>query len=165
MKYVATIEGQDYEVEINEDDEIVVDEQILPVDFQAVAEEAVYSLIVNGQSYEAYIDPTEAGWQVLVRGKLYLVDVEDERQRRLRESRGSEIVQTGEFKLKSPMPGLVVDVPVEQGEDVSRGQKLIVLESMKMQNELKAPRDGRVGRVEVRSGDSVEQGQVMITLE
>jgi biotin carboxyl carrier protein len=63
------------------------------------------------------------------------------------------------------MPGLIVAVPVVEGQAVVKGQDLVILESMKMQNELKAPRDGTIGRVRVRAGDSVEQNQVLITLD
>ncbi len=62
------------------------------------------------------------------------------------------------------MPGLVVAVPVTQGEQVQKGQNLVILESMKMQNEIKAPREGTVSRVRVKSGDNVDQHQVLLTL-
>jgi biotin carboxyl carrier protein len=75
------------------------------------------------------------------------------------------VVHSGEFNLKSPMPGLIVAVPIVEGQVVVKGQDLVILESMKMQNELKAPRDGKIGRVRVRPGDSVEQSQVLVTLE
>ncbi len=164
MKYIATVDDQTYEIEINAPDEITLNGQRLSVDFIAVAEQAVYSLILEGRSYEAYVDPTEEGWQVLLRGQLYQVRVEDERQRRLLQATGREIVQTGEFHLKAPMPGLVVDVPVQEGQEVEKGDVLVVLESMKMQNELKAPRPGKVTRVRVRPGDSVEQNALMVIL-
>jgi biotin carboxyl carrier protein len=62
------------------------------------------------------------------------------------------------------MPGLIVAVPVQEGQEIEEGELLVVLESMKMQNELKAPRAGIVARVRVSQGDSVEQNQVMLTL-
>jgi propionyl-CoA carboxylase alpha chain len=62
------------------------------------------------------------------------------------------------------MPGLVVAVPVNEGQKVEKGQVLLVLESMKMQNELKAPREGMVGRVRVKPGESVEQKQTLLSV-
>ena len=164
MKYIATIEGRDYEIEINSETEVTLDGERLTLDFHAVAENSGYSLLVNGQSYEAYLYPTEAGSQVLMRGRSYLVQVVDERQRRLQESAGPPPLTAGEFHLKAPMPGLVIGVPVEEGQRVAAGQNLIILESMKMQNELKAPREGVVSRLRVRAGDRVEQNQPMLTL-
>jgi acetyl/propionyl-CoA carboxylase alpha subunit len=164
MKYIATIAGKGYEIEINEGGQVLVDGESLHANFQAVAEQAVYSLILGNRSFEAHISPGREGLDILLRGQLYEVSVEDERQRLLRKASGGEVAQSGEYQLKAPMPGLVVDIPVEEGEAVSKGQIMIVLESMKMQNELKAPRDGTVGRVRVKAGDSVKQGAMMLTL-
>jgi biotin carboxyl carrier protein len=73
-------------------------------------------------------------------------------------------VRAGEYHLKAPMPGMVVAVPVEEGQKVERGADLVILESMKMQNELKAPREGTVTHVRVRPGDRVDQNQILISL-
>ncbi|MCW5887251.1 MAG: DUF2118 domain-containing protein, partial [Anaerolineales bacterium] len=71
----------------------------------------------------------------------------------------------GEFVLKAPMPGLIVKVAVNEGDEVKKGDVLVILESMKMQNELKSPRDGKVSRVQVKAGDSVEQRTNMVSIE
>ena len=62
------------------------------------------------------------------------------------------------------MPGLVVAVLIEEGQEVKKGQVMLILESMKMQNELKAPRDGSMGRVRVKAGESVEQRQTLLSV-
>jgi biotin carboxyl carrier protein len=62
------------------------------------------------------------------------------------------------------MPGLVVSVPVTEGQAVNKGDILVILESMKMQNELKSLRAGTVTRVKTKGGDSVEQNQVLVTV-
>jgi biotin carboxyl carrier protein len=62
------------------------------------------------------------------------------------------------------MPGLVVAVPVQEEQEVEKGQVLVILESMKMQNELRAPRAGKVQRVKIKPGESVEQRQVLLTV-
>jgi biotin carboxyl carrier protein len=54
---------------------------------------------------------------------------------------------------------------VEEGQDVQKGQVLLVLESMKMQNELKSPRDGKVHRIKVKAGESVEQKQTLLSVQ
>lgn len=162
MKYIASINDHQYEIEINTEHEIFVDGKRLSVDFQSVAGHPVYSLLIDGRSLEAYVYPSEAGLEVLLQGQLYLVNVEDERQRRLRMASGAEITQRGEYLLKAPMPGLIVSVPVEEGQNVEKGDNLVVLESMKMQNELKSPREGTISGVRVAPGDSVEQNQVMV---
>ncbi|HVF26448.1 MAG TPA: biotin/lipoyl-containing protein, partial [Anaerolineales bacterium] len=154
-------------VEIIDDKHVSVDGKIYEVDFESVSGQPVYSLIVDGKSHESYVAPGDAGddnWQVLLRGRLFPVTVEDERERRLRAAAGSGVAETGEFLLKSPMPGLVVAIPIEEGHEVKKGQVLLILESMKMQNELKSPRDGIVHRIKVKTGETVEQRQTLLSV-
>ena len=58
----------------------------------------------------------------------------------------------------------MVAIPVAEGEEVKKGQVLLILESMKMQNELKSPRDGKVNRIKVKPGESVEQKQPLMSV-
>lgn len=165
MKYITTIVGREFEVEIVDDDHVVVDGVTYTVDFNSIGDQPVYSMIVDGNSYEAYVYPDEEGWQVLLHGRLFPTTVEDEREKRLRAASGGAIAQRGEFHLKAPMPGLVVAVSVVEGQQVEKGDVLVVLESMKMQNELKASREGVITRVRVQEGDSVDQRQTLLSVE
>lgn len=163
MKYVTTIEDKEFSVEIIDEKHIRVGEHILEVDLMAVSGQPVYSLIIGGKSYEAYIYPEEKDWQVLLRGRQYKAMVEDEREKRLKTAAGAR-AESGEFHLKAPMPGLVVSVPVNEGQEIKKGQVLVILESMKMQNELKAPRDGTAHRIRIKPGESVEQRQTLLSV-
>lgn len=164
MKYFATIGEKSFEIEINTEGELTANGQRLAVDFQSVADEPVYSLLLNGESFEANVSNAESDIEVLLRGRFFVVTVEDERQHRLRETSVRGIVEEGEYNLTAPMPGLIVSVPVAEGQPVELGQNLVILESMKMQNELKAPRAGTVSRVRVGPGDNVNQNQILLTL-
>src|SRR5258706_3445736 len=163
MKYITTIDGKEFNVEIIDETHVRIKDQIREVDFESVSGQPVYSVIIGGKSYEAYIYPDEKDWQVLLRGRLFQAIVEDEREKRLRAA-GSKVAEGGEFHLKAPMPGLVVAIPVEEGQVVKQGQVLLVLESMKMQNELKAPRDGTVARIRVKAGETVERTQTLLNV-
>jgi len=165
MKYIASIDGQKHEIVIEDEHQIVVDGETYNVDFRSVGGQSVFSLILNGRSFEALVQPSPEGMQVLLQGHLFPVQVEDERQRRLRESSTSNVAETGIVYLKSPMPGLIVSIQVEVEQVVEQGQNLVILESMKMQNELKAPRAGTIEQVRVKSGDRVEQNQILLTLD
>ena len=165
MKYITTVEDKQYIVEIIDEKHISIDGKILTIDFESVSGQPVYSLIVDGKSHEAYVQQGDDNWQVLLRGRLYPATVEDEREKRLRSAAGGGVTETGEYHLKAPMPGLVVAIPVSEGQDVVKGQVLLILESMKMQNELKAPRDGVVGRIRVKTGESVEQRQTLLSVQ
>ena len=166
MKYIATIDDKEYAVEILDENHIIFDDKTLEVDFESVSNQPVYSLIVDGKSYEAYVYPAENDvWEVLRRGRMYSVMVEDEREKRLRVTAGGSVSQTGEYHLKSPMPGMVVSTLVEDGQQVEKGDVILILESMKMQNELKSPRSGTISRVLVKAGESVEQRQTLLSIQ
>jgi biotin carboxyl carrier protein len=165
MKYITVVGDKQFLVEIIDDRHVSVDGKIYEVDFESVSGQPVYSLIVNGKSHESYVAQVDDIWQVLLRGRLYPVSVEDEREKRLRAAAGGGIAETGEFHLKAPMPGLVVTIPVAEGQEVKKGQVLLILESMKMQNELKSPRDGKVHRIKVKTGESVEQRQTLLSVQ
>lgn len=165
MKYITTIDDQEFLVEMLDDKHVSVNGTIYEVDFESVSGQPVYSLIVDGKSHEAYVQESDDEWQVLLRGRLYPVKVEDEREKRLRAAAGGGVAETGEYHLKAPMPGLVVTINIEEGQEITKGQVLLILESMKMQNELKAPRDGVISRIKVKAGESVEQKQVLLSLQ
>ena len=165
MRYITNVEGKDFLVEIIDERHVSVDGKVYMVDFESVSGQPVYSLIVDGRSHEAYIyQGEEDNWQVLLRGRLYPAIVEDEREKRLRAAAGGGVAETGEFHLRAPMPGLVVAIPVTEGQAIKKGQVILILESMKMQNELKSPRDGVMGRIRVKVGESVEQKQTLLSV-
>jgi len=164
MKYITTVDDKEYLVEIVDEKHISVNGKIYEVDFESVSGQPVYSLIVDGKSHESYVQQGDDNWEVLLRGRLYPVTVEDEREKRLRAAAGGGVAESGEFHLKAPMPGLVVAIPVEEGQEIKKGQVILILESMKMQNELKSPRDGTIGRIRVKTGESVEQKQTLLSV-
>jgi biotin carboxyl carrier protein len=164
MKYITTVEDKQFLVEIIDDKHISVDGKVYEVDFESVSGQPVYSLIVDGRSHESYVAAGDHDWQVLLRGRLYPVTVEDEREKRLRSAAGGGVAETGEFHLRAPMPGLVVTILVEEGQAIKKGQVMLILESMKMQNELKSPRDGVIGRLRVKAGETVEQKQTLLSV-
>ena len=164
MKYVTTIDGKEFMVDVLDEKHVSVNGQALEVDFESINGQPVYSLIIDGKSYEGYVYPDEQKWQVLLHGRLYQAEVEDEREKRLRMAAGGSVAESGEFHLRAPMPGLVVAIPVAEGESVKKGQVLLILESMKMQNELKSPRDGMVSRIRVKAGETVEQKQTLLNV-
>jgi biotin carboxyl carrier protein len=164
MKYVTTIDDREYTVEILDERHVLVDGVEHLIDLESVGGQPIYSLLVGGHSFEVHVYPAEIGYQVLVHGNLYLARVEDERERRLRAALAGAAPENREFHLKAPMPGLIVAVPVIEGQAVEKGEVLLILESMKMQNELKSPRAGKIARMRVNAGDSVEQKQTLLSV-
>ena len=163
MKYITSVGKQQYTIDINKENEIVLDGEIVNADMQQMPNTLMYSIIIDGKSHDVRLSEGEGVYVVQVGGKIYEVVVEDERTRRLAGLKGN-IALTGEAILKAPMPGVVVEVPVTVGQEVVQGDIVLVLESMKMQNEFKAPRAGTVHMIYVAAGDKVEQNDTMITI-
>lgn len=64
-------------------------------------------------------------------------------------------------EVRSPLPGVILDIKVQPGEEVKAGQTLVILEAMKMENEIKAHRDGKIVEIPVKKGDNVLEGAVL----
>jgi hypothetical protein len=71
MKYVTTIDGQEFEVEVVDERHIRIGERLLETDFQSVSGQPVFSLILDGKSYEGFVYQNEENWDVLLRGRQY----------------------------------------------------------------------------------------------
>ena len=121
----------------------------------------VYSILINGRSYDASVEETAGGLVVVIDGHRFEIEVRDPRRRSRKTTGRHEGVQ----EVVAPMPGKVVRVLVKVGDAVKAGQGLVVVEAMKMQNELKAMRDGTVSRVAAREGATVAAGEVLATIE
>ncbi|WP_260735992.1 biotin/lipoyl-containing protein [Tunturiibacter lichenicola] len=138
--------------------ECVVDGQSVTVDGRFL-QAGVLSLLVGGRQYRCVLD----GDGVVIDGRRFGFEVEDPRS--LQGRRGAGAGTDGPRPVKSPMPGRVVRVLIEVGQEVEAGEAVVVIEAMKMQNELKSPKAGRVGRVAVSVGDTVGAGDVLVVVE
>ena len=165
MKYITTVGDNSVEMEIEKRGKILVDGQTHSVDLREIVPGRLYSLLLDGVSYEAYVEEGHGGcYDLLLKGNRYPVRVEDERTLRLARGQTGFTPDSGEIPIQAPMPGLIVSVPVSTGQPVEQGEVLVILESMKMDNELRAPRDGVVARVHIQQGDSVLGRQTLVTL-
>jgi acetyl/propionyl-CoA carboxylase alpha subunit len=164
MKYIAEVDGLEFPIEILDEHHICFGKEILEVDLAAVGGQLLYSLIVDGESFEGYVYPNEHGWQVLLLGRSYSIIIEDEREKRLRTTEKELIPLSREFTLKAPMPGLAIAVFISEGQHVQKGEILVILESMKMQNELRAPFSGTISRLKIAAGQSVRQKQTLLNI-
>jgi biotin carboxyl carrier protein len=118
-----------------------------------------YCVLVNGRSFAVSV---LSGGEIEVNGHVYRVDVFDPRSLR---SRGSAGQSEGRQVLTAPMPGRVIRVLVEAGQEVEAGQGLIVVEAMKMQNEMKSPKAGKVTEVRTSTGAAVAAGETLVVIE
>ena len=101
------------------------------------------------------------GWAIRLDGREHEVRLEGERERAVREIAGVA-ARPATLDLRAPMPGLVVKVLVEPGQEVAPGDGLVVVEAMKMENELRAETPGVIAVVEVAPGQAVERDEVLV---
>jgi biotin carboxyl carrier protein len=164
MKYVTIIGDQQFTVDINHQGEVTLNGRVVDVDMRQTLDTTIYSVIINGISHDVRMREGDGAYLAELNGDIFEVVVEDERTRRLAGLKGGSGAITGEAIIKAPMPGVVIDILVTPGQEVQHGDIVIILESMKMQNEFKAPRSGKVHTLRVAPGDKVEQGAVMLTI-
>jgi biotin carboxyl carrier protein len=121
--------------------------------------------LIDNRSYEVLVEAHGDAFDVLIGSQMFHLTVQDEWARRLAniQRKGEQV--SGQVLVRAPMPGAVVSVGVEPGDEVKRGQGLIVLSAMKMENEIKSPRAGRVVSVDVQAGQTVEQGRTLVVIE
>ena len=110
------------------------------------------------------MEEREGSYRVLLLGQVYDVQVEDEGTRRVTRARKARQAEEGEDVIRSPIPGLIFDVPAMEGQEVKKGDILVIVEAMKMENELRAPRDATVKATFVAPGDAVDKGTPLVTL-
>ena len=191
MAYISIINDQQYTVTLGSPDthghltSIDLDKTSISFDWQKIAllpadttgktsstgSGGQYSLIVAGKSYQVFARPLppvqgrEAqGYEIFLDGQRFEVFVEDERTRLLAGLAHTRTAHSA-TNIQAPMPGLVVNVPVQPGDVVTQNQTVVVLEAMKMENDLPAPTAGTVKEVRVSKGQTVDQGEILIVIE
>ena len=165
MKYIVQVGDRRVEVEI-EGDGVTVDGA--PVDAHVVDVEGTpVRLVTVGDQVHRVLarrHPERGRYTLSLDGHRYEVEALDERTRTIREMTTAAAGPKGPAPLVAPMPGLVVRVLVQAGDQVVPGQGLVVVEAMKMENELRASAAAAVKAVLVQPGQAVEKGAVLVEM-
>ena len=172
MLYYTQSENSELKIEVLDEPDGTTrvrlpDGRELLVDFQSALGDDLFSLLIEGHSHNVHIERGEGAnqYDITLDGQVYGVGVETARQHRLAALAPRTNAHTGLVQIKAPMPGLVTIVAVEVGQTVESGQRVAVLEAMKMENELRSPRSGTVKSVNVQPGQTVEQHRVLAVIE
>jgi biotin carboxyl carrier protein len=167
MTFIARLGDQTYTVEIEESGKgiykIAVEGNEFLVDGKKTGR-TNYSLIVDNRSFEIEVDNSEDEYRVLVDGRSYRVNLIDERRARVDGGEGGIEFQ-GRQRISVPMPGRVTAVLVSPGDTVEKGQGLLIVEAMKMENEVRSPISGEVKEIKVQPGEAIEGGAVLAIVE
>lgn len=125
-------------------------------------------VLLNHKSYNLSVveaDYDSKSFTIRVNNNLYTLEAKDRFDLLLEELGMEDLAAGGVNDLKAPMPGLVLSVEVEEGQEVKKGEPLVVLEAMKMENVLKAETDATVKSVAVNTSQAVEKNQVLVEFE
>jgi biotin carboxyl carrier protein len=165
MSYVALVNEDSFHISVDAPDGVTVNQEQHVASMENIGGPSLYSLIVDNTSYEVHVEEREGGYRVLLLGQVYDVHIEEEGARLIASARRSLLPsEDEELVIRSPIPGLIFDVTVQEGQQVSEGDILLIVEAMKMENELRAPRDGVVQATHVAPGDRVDKGTPLVTL-
>jgi len=124
-----------------------------------------FHIIYQNQTFNAHlveVDYESKSFKLQLNGKIIELELKDKMDLLLEEMGISDLDQNQMNDLKAPMPGLIIDIMVSPGDEVKKGDPLLILEAMKMENVIKAAGDGQISEIKAKKGDSVEKNQLII---
>lgn len=162
----ANVNSQTFDIQLDKN-EISVNSQPFSWDMVEI-KEGNFHVIHNHKSYSAEV--LEADYQtksflIKINNKKYSVGLKDRFDILLDQLGMNDAKSAKVNDLKAPMPGLIVDIKVQVGDTVKKGDTILILEAMKMENVLKAVGDGTVKAIKIAAKQNVEKNQVMIEFE
>jgi biotin carboxyl carrier protein len=168
MKLQAAVDGEKHEIEITHDGSRLsarVDRRLYELE-ASEPEPNVYLLKHEGRIFEVFVSPQKnstAPFAAHIGSAEIEVAITD--PKRLRGKAAGTDAVDGKAEIRTAMPGKVVRILVTQGAEVRKGDGVMVVEAMKMQNEMKSPKDGTVTAIRVNEGDNVGAGDILLVVE
>lgn len=168
-KYLVRVEGDDFEVEVRRENGTTEarfgpDEDWRAVHLQPVGDTGLHVMMLDNQPVELYLDRRRGGAQVTIGRHQFDIDVERWQpggRRRSAQAAGAD----GIARILAPMTGSVVEVRCAPGDEVAEGDVVMIIESMKMNNELRAPVMGVVEEVPMVAGQRVQAGELLVSIK
>lgn len=166
MKLIVKVEGESHDVEIDRNGShvtAVIDGRSYDLD-ASQPEPSVWLLKHNARIFEAAVSQGRSSEHVVnIENVEIVASVND--PKRLRGSITGSSDESGRAEIRTAMPGKVVRILASQGDAIEKGEGVIVVEAMKMQNEMKSPKDGSISEIKVAEGDTVGAGDVLVIID
>jgi biotin carboxyl carrier protein len=166
MEYEVEVDGEKHRVRfVERDGELFAEHAAGKIPIRALTplRQKAQTVHFNGESVRFGHHHTKEGTEIVLDGVVYRAQVRDIEHVRLsavaRRKDGG-----GKTEVKAPMPGMVIAVAVEPGQEVQKNQSLLSLHAMKLENDIRSPREGVVEEILVKANDILEKGTVMIRL-
>ncbi|RBQ05279.1 acetyl-CoA carboxylase biotin carboxyl carrier protein subunit [Pedobacter miscanthi] len=152
-----------FEIE-DKDSVLLVNGNPVQVDLSKIGNNSTHVLYQNNSFNTELIELNKADktCKIKVNGNIYQISVEDQFDTLLKQLGLDNLAANKVSEIKAPMPGLVLKVLVEENAEVKKGDNLLILEAMKMENILKSSTDGVIKKILVKQGDKVEKNQILV---
>lgn len=147
--YEGIINGENYKLDVSKEDN----------GFHILQDNKSFNVSIVSADYEA------KSFEIMVNGNTYNLEAKDRFDLLLKELGMENLNASAVNDLKAPMPGLVLSIKVNVGDTVQKGDALLILEAMKMENVLKSSSEGRVKSINVETGVAVEKNQILIEFD
>ena len=164
MLHISTGPAHSWEVDLQAADSVTLNGQPFLWDVAPLGD-GRYHVVHQGKSYSAELvsaDYTAKAFVLKINGQRVELQAKDRFDQLLDRMGLTSATATKVNELKAPMPGLIIDIRVQPGQAVQKGDPLLVLEAMKMENILKAPTDGTIESIKVALRANVTKGQVLV---
>lgn len=161
--YKATVNQTTFEITID-DNGLIINDARFHWNLLKISDET-FHIILDNKSYSVEVVSVDAQTKSFcfkINGKKYVVDLKDKFDLLLEKMGMNNSAANKINSIKAPMPGLIIDLRVKEGDHVKAGDPLLILEAMKMENVIKAAGDSVVKSLKVKKGESVEKNQVLI---
>ena len=145
--------------------QIIVDDVVIELDRIILNGNTAHVLYQNKSYLIENVDSNKEDKSAIIKinGNIYTLNLEDQYDQLLKQLGMDSLAVSKILQIKAPMPGLVLSVLVSDGDEVKKGDNLLVLEAMKMENMIKSPTDGIVKNIAIIKGEKVEKNQLLIS--
>lgn len=163
MAYIVKIDDKEFKIDIKREGGkfiVFLDNKEIPIEVVRSDTASQFTLIIDKKQHDVVFDADNL---VSVDGEEFSTEVYDEQVQKLLK-KTPQVGEKKELTVTAPMPGLVIEVEVAEGDVVKAGQGLVIVEAMKMQNEMKSPGDGVVKKILVQKGQAVNSRDVLVVI-
>ena len=163
--FIVTIDDEKFSVNTNSTETVKLNDKEYKISISQLSDHT-YSIKLDNNIYHITTSKLKSNqYSFLIDGHYFESFVRTKLEEEAESILSAKLVKDGEVNINSPMPGLILRINKNIGETVVKGESLILLEAMKMENEIKAPTDGIISQIFIEAGKSVEKNQTLLVIK